>query len=137
MDENDGKLLRFEQEAEGKVVVNLPHLHFGLTRISSWDETYANLKEVLHLTPNDPVHLPRPGADASPDVDGVRTSSGTLGTKRKLSEEDETNMSVDDDTSKRTKVDGVVTSASSPTLEKDSVLVHAKAIAANIPFPET
>ncbi|KAK2466531.1 hypothetical protein APHAL10511_001393 [Amanita phalloides] len=118
MDENDGKLLRFEQEAEEE----------------DWDEAYANLKEVIHLTPNDPVHLPRPGADASPYIDGVRTSSGTSSAKRKSSEEDETSMSVDDDASKRTKVDGAAASAPPPALENDSMLVHAKAIAANIPF---
>ncbi|KAF8345687.1 Isy1-like splicing factor [Amanita rubescens] len=118
LDENDGKLLQFEQEAEDE----------------DWDEAHSNLTAILHFTPNDPTQLLRPGSEANLPNGEPNTGSVNLNTKRKSSEDDEADMPVDGDEAKRAKVDGTVISAPSLALEKDSVLAHARATAAYIPF---
>lgn len=105
-----------------------------LIGLLDWDETRTNLKEALHLTPNDPVQLLRPGTEAALSSDGAKVGSVTLNAKRKASEDDEAGMPVDGDEVKRTKVDGAATSASSLALEKDPMIAHAQTAAAYIPF---
>ena len=105
-----------------------------LTSFRDWDEAHSNLTAVLHFTPNDPTQLLRPGSEAILPNGEANTGSVNLNTKRKSSEDDEADMSVDGDEAKRTKVDGTIISAPSLALEKDSVLSHARATAAYIPF---
>ncbi len=107
-----------------------------LTSFRDWDEAHSNLTAVLHFTPNDPTQLLRPGSEAILPNGEANTGSVNLNTKRKSSEDDEADMSVDGDEAKRTKVDGTIISAPSLALEKDSVLSHARATAAYIPLLE-
>lgn len=104
-----------------------------LTGFPDWDEAHSNLKAVLHFTPNDPTQLLRPGSEATLP-NGEANTSSSLNAKRKSSEDDEAEVPVDGDEAKRTKVDSTVVAAPSLALEKDSVLAHARATAAYIPF---
>ncbi|KAF8625852.1 hypothetical protein AX17_006748 [Amanita inopinata Kibby_2008] len=118
LDESDDKLLHFEREAEEE----------------DWEEALSNLKEVLHLTPNDPLKLPRPAPSLSPPSDSTNFDSVNATAKRKTSEDEDVGMAVENDDAKRTKVDRTSVPAPPPTLEKDPALAHAQAAVAFITF---
>ena len=105
-----------------------------LTIFLDWDEAHSHLKEVFHLTPNDLVQIPR--FEPFPVSNGTNsTNSGSVAStvKRRLPDE-ETEMNVDSDDAKRSKVDGFVIAAPSLVLEKDAMLAHAQAAASYISF---
>jgi pre-mRNA-splicing factor ISY1 len=120
LDDSDNKLLAYEHEAEEE----------------DWEEALSNLKEVLHITPNDSVEMlrsnePPPLQSASGTDSGPASSTA----KRKTpGRDDDTEMALDDDDEKRPKVDDKASSTPSAILEKDSTLVHAQNIASYISF---
>ncbi|KIL63886.1 hypothetical protein M378DRAFT_186883 [Amanita muscaria Koide BX008] len=114
LDESDGKLLQFECEAEEE----------------DWEEAYSNLKEVLHLTPNDPIQMMRPSSGAPPQANGSNSTSGKSTTKRKY----DAAMAAESKDDQGTEVDANVLSTPSTIVEKDSTLIHAQTVAAHIPF---
>ncbi|PFH48333.1 hypothetical protein AMATHDRAFT_76785 [Amanita thiersii Skay4041] len=119
LDENDGSLLKVEREAEEE----------------DWEEVYSNLKEVLHMSPNDPVKLPRPASDFSPSSDTTSSSSVSSTAKRKSPEDESTEMTSEGDEVKRTKTDGTMTTSAPPAVsDKDPAFAHAQAAAAQISF---
>ncbi|KAJ8517712.1 hypothetical protein ONZ45_g5125 [Pleurotus djamor] len=88
MDENDGELLKYEEQAE----------------LEEWEEAYNNLREALGLPSDQPIpklQLIANGRPPPPDAHGS-------GTKRKASEEDDVDM---EDGTKRTKSDDSLASS--------------------------
>jgi len=110
LDENDGTLLEFEQEAEQEV----------------WEEAYSNLREALHLSPNDPIpKLPRSSPAASlPQLQLEKRKAGD--------ETSDVEMTSSDGDPK--PAEPAVSTISSGT---DLTHMHAQAAASYIPFLQT
>ncbi|KAJ8496898.1 hypothetical protein ONZ45_g12274 [Pleurotus djamor] len=82
MDENDGELLKYEEQAE----------------LEEWEEAYNNLREALGVPNDQPIPKLQLIANGRPPPSDAHGS----GTKRKASEEDDVDM---EDGTKRTKSD--------------------------------
>ncbi|KAH7928977.1 pre-mRNA-splicing factor ISY1 [Leucogyrophana mollusca] len=126
LDEVDGKLLSYEQEAEEE----------------EWKDAYANLRETLNLPADEPIPpMPRAGGTSSkPSLAGVPPAASAATAKRKASDQDVDMANAEADSTeptKRSKSDSRPTgngAAGEPTSVSHSQIEHAQAAAAYIPF---
>ncbi|KAG5651465.1 hypothetical protein H0H81_008550 [Sphagnurus paluster] len=115
LDENDGTLLKYEQEAEDE----------------EWEEARSNLRDILGLPSDAPI--PSVGYPGRSGTSAVQTAVQGSASKRKTDED--VDMAEPDETPKRPKADAPVP-ASSP-LDSDPTYTHAAAAASYIPFLQT
>ncbi|KAF8179880.1 Isy1-like splicing factor [Pholiota molesta] len=120
LDEVDGKLLAYEQEAEDE----------------DWEEAFINLRETLGL-PSDTQapKIPRPNVDVVPSITDS-SNPPPPSSKRKAQTED-VDMDSGGDDSKKAKTElekTTATAVSQPSADADASRIHAQAAAAYIPF---
>ncbi|KAK0224233.1 Isy1-like splicing factor [Armillaria fumosa] len=111
-DEVDGKLLEFEQQAEG----------------DEWEEAYTNLREALGLPNDDPI--PKfPRLDVSDASVAPSRSSATQNGKRKAKDGDADEEGSETEDSKRSKtaVSASLPSRSEPSADQAYASAHAAA----------
>lgn len=109
LDENDGKLLEFEHEAEEE----------------EWEEQYSNLRETLGLPSDDPIpKLDKTGHSVSPASDSLRPNAPA----KPPATDGDVEMSAPDD---------VDSKPITTLLAADQARIHAQAAASYIPFLTT
>ena len=138
LDEVDGKLLKYEQEAEDKGAFTIAILFLiRLTLTLDWEEACLNLREALGLPEDTPTpKIPRPTATTQV-IESNSNRPPPPSSKRKASQTEDVAMdsvNVDDSKKAKTVSDGTVgkTIAEPPTA--DASRLHAQAAAAYIPF---
>ncbi|KAF9254779.1 Isy1-domain-containing protein [Marasmius fiardii PR-910] len=123
LDEVDGNLLKYEQEAEDE----------------EWEEAFSSVREALGL-PDDTPAPPIPRPEASQVTNGLSTTTNVQQPKRKAPDPDggaETSpVESSNEESKRAKTTGGSTVSVVSVVPSDPAVAHAQAAAAYIPFLE-
>ena len=147
LDEADGSLLQYEQDAEQEGTFQHRVLLSTYTQcikyVTEWNEAYENLRETLGLPADEPIpKIPRSNvsrpSQTLPPSDPPPLSSDA---KRKApsDDNDEQDDNQNSDAAKRSKTDAIVpsTGAERQTADPTDVLAaHARAAAAYIQFLE-
>ncbi|KAF8965819.1 Isy1-like splicing factor [Flammula alnicola] len=122
LDEIDGKLLAYEQEAEEE----------------DWEEAYINAREALGLPSDTPIpKIPRRDATVVQPAKSDSSKPPPLSKRKALSQGEDVEMDTAGDDSKKPKTALEVTAGtavSQPSSDADASRIHAQAAAAYIPF---
>ncbi|KAF9484268.1 pre-mRNA-splicing factor ISY1 [Pholiota conissans] len=122
LDEVDGKLLAYEQEAEEE----------------DWEEAFINVRETLALPSDTPTpKIPRPNVDVAPSTTDSSKPPPPSSKRKAGSQSEDVDMDSGGDDSKKVKTGSEKTAGavvSQPTADADASRIHAQAAAAYIPF---
>ncbi|PPQ79013.1 hypothetical protein CVT25_002322 [Psilocybe cyanescens] len=139
LDEEDGKLLEYEREAEEEGGANLPVFNqcHAAHHIIDWEEAFINLREALGLPSDTPTpKIPRP--DPAEQIAKSDTQNQPLASsKRKAASEDDMDTGGDDMKKVKTvtaPAPAKGTSATESLSAAETSRIHAQAAASYIPF---
>ncbi|KJA23748.1 hypothetical protein HYPSUDRAFT_137406 [Hypholoma sublateritium FD-334 SS-4] len=122
LDEDDGKLLAYEHEAEDE----------------DWEEAYINVREALGLPSDTPTpKVPRSNVVVTQTVPSDSSNPPPPSSKRKAESQEDVEMHSEGDEPKKAKAETKNTTgpeALRSTVDADASRIHAQAAAAYIPF---